>query len=144
MSNIKPNTHWVVVNAILMAQDVGTMLTVDKVEDNWVYFRPPDEPVLAIPIDIFLSSCEPMVTNQKEHSDGSTAAYYELPERARQLQDLISLKDMNGQIAEIFRACYRYGEVAHSSKLRDAKKMRFYINEEIKRLEMYGDDSISG
>ena len=76
----------------------------------------------------------------KEHSDGSTAAYYELPERARQLQDLISIKDMNAQIGEIFRACYRYGEVAHSSKLRDAKKMRFYINEEIKRLEMYEHD----
>ena len=76
----------------------------------------------------------------KEHSDGSTAAYYELPERARELQDLISLKDMNAQIGEIFRACYRYGEVAHSSKLRDAKKMKFYIEKEIERLEMYGDD----
>lgn len=140
MSNIKPNTHWVVVNAILMAQDVGTILTVDKVEGNWVYFRPPDEPVLAIPIGVFLSSCEPMFTDKKEHSDGSTAAYYELPERARQLQDLISAKDMNAQIGEIFRACFRYGQVSHSSKLRDAKKMRFYINEEIKRLEMYEHD----
>jgi hypothetical protein len=71
----------------------------------------------------------------KEHSDGSTAGYYQLPPAATELQHLISYKDMNAQIGEVFRACYRYGEVAHSTKLRDAKKMRFYINAEIERLE---------
>ena len=73
----------------------------------------------------------------KQKSDGSTASYYELPADATELQDLISAKDMNGQIAEIFRACYRYGEVEHSPKLRDAKKIKFYIEAEIERLEMY-------
>jgi hypothetical protein len=73
----------------------------------------------------------------KQKSDGSTAEYYELPEEAEELQDLISYKDMNAQIGEIFRACYRYGEVEHSPKLRDAKKIRFYIEAEIKRLEQY-------
>lgn len=68
-------------------------------------------------------------------SDGSTASYYELPEGAEQLQDLISHKNMNAQIGEIFRACYRYGEVQHSEMLRDAKKMKFYAEAEIKRLE---------
>jgi len=72
-------------------------------------------------------------------SDGSTASYYALPEGAKELQDLISHKDMNAQIGEIFRACYRYGEVGHSPKLRDAKKIRFYIEAEIKRLEQYED-----
>lgn len=70
-------------------------------------------------------------------SDGSTASYYELPADATELQDLISYRDMNGQMAEIFRACYRYGLVAHSPKLRDAKKIQFYINAEIERLEKY-------
>jgi len=68
-------------------------------------------------------------------SDGSTAKYYELPEGATELQDLISHKNMNAQIGEIFRACYRYGEVEHSDKLRDAKKIKFYAEAEIKRLE---------
>ena len=68
-------------------------------------------------------------------SDGSTADYYQLPKNASELQDLISKKDMNAQLGEIFRACYRYGEVSHSSKLRDAKKMQFYIEAEIKRLQ---------
>ena len=75
----------------------------------------------------------------KEHSDGSTAQYYEVPVFATQLQDLISYKNMNAQIGEIFRACYRYGEVAHSTKMRDAKKMRSYAQAEIDRLEKYGD-----
>ena len=68
-------------------------------------------------------------------SDGSTAKYYELPSRAKELQDLISHKNMNAQIGEIFRSCYRYGQSSHSNELRDAKKIKFYIDAEIKRLE---------
>jgi hypothetical protein len=71
-------------------------------------------------------------------SDGSTASYYELPDNASELQDLISHKNMNAQIGEIFRACYRYGEVSHSDMLRDAKKIKFYAEAEIKRLEKLG------
>lgn len=71
-------------------------------------------------------------------SDGNSADYYFLPpNKPEQLQDLISYKNMNAQIGEIFRSCYRYGEVDHSTKLRDAKKMKFYADAEIKRLEDY-------
>ena len=73
----------------------------------------------------------------KTKSDGSTASYYELPPEPTELQHLISYKNMNAQMGEIFRACYRYGEVEHSEKLRDAKKIRFYIDAEIERLEKY-------
>ena len=92
-----------------------------------------------------LKSCKKMIGELKnptpsgeamgEASDGSSADYYKLPVGATQLQDLISYKDMNAQIGEIFRACFRYGEVSHSPKLRDLKKMRFYIDAEIKRIE---------
>ena len=71
-------------------------------------------------------------------SDGSTASYYELPDGAAELQDLISHKNMNAQIGEIFRAAYRYGESSHSNELRDARKIMFYIEAEIKRLERLG------
>ena len=71
----------------------------------------------------------------KTTSDGSTADYYTVPKDAKELQDLITHKNMNAQIGEIFRACYRYGEVAHSKMLRDAKKIKFYAEAEIKRLE---------
>ena len=76
---------------------------------------------------------------KKEASDGSTAHYYELPKSAKELQHLISHKNMNAQIGEIFRACYRYGEVEHSPCLRDAKKIKFYIDAEIERLEQFNN-----
>lgn len=68
-------------------------------------------------------------------SDGSSADYYVLPPDSKQLQDLISHRDMNAQMGEIFRACYRYGIASHSDKMRDAKKIKFYIEAEIERLE---------
>ena len=68
-------------------------------------------------------------------SDGSSADYYKLPANSRELQDLISFKNMNAQIGEIFRSCYRFGQSSHSDELRDAKKIEFYIKAEIKRLE---------
>lgn len=141
--DVKPWTDWVIVDATQFNSKiftVGMKLRVLDVENGIVEYMTEHKDVWSMPASKFLKGCQPMFTGEKEHSDGSTAAYYELPERARQLQDLISIKDMNAQIGEIFRACYRYGEVAHSSKLRDAKKMRFYIEEEIKRLEMYGDE----
>lgn len=73
----------------------------------------------------------------KEKSDGLTAHYYELPEAATELYHLITYKNMNAQIGEIFRACYRYGEVEHSAKLRDVNKMLAYATQEKERLLKY-------
>ena len=78
--------------------------------------------------------CEP--TTGKITSDGSTARYYELPAHAEELQDLISFKNMNAQIGEIFRECYRYGQASHSDEVRGIKKILFYAQAELKRLEM--------
>lgn len=68
-------------------------------------------------------------------SDGSTADYYELPKGATQIQDLISHRNMNAQLGEIQRTVWRFGMASHSDCLRDAKKIKFYIEAEIKRLE---------
>ena len=73
----------------------------------------------------------------KEKSDGSSANYYKLPPNANELQDLISAKNMNAQIGEIFRECYRYGQASHSDEVRGIKKILFYANAELKRLEKY-------
>jgi len=77
-----------------------------------------------------------MKEDKRVTSDGSTASYYELPSYAEELQDLISYKRMNAQMGEIFRATYRYGEVAHSDQKRDIKKILFYAKAELSRLEM--------
>jgi hypothetical protein len=68
-------------------------------------------------------------------SDGSTASYYQLPAGATELQDLISFRNMNAQDGEIFRAIYRKGKASHSDELRDARKVLFYAQAEVKRLE---------
>ena len=68
-------------------------------------------------------------------SDGSTAEYYELPAGATELQDLISHRNLNAQDGEIFRAIYRKGRASHSDELRDARKVLFYAQAEVKRLE---------
>lgn len=68
-------------------------------------------------------------------SDGSTASYYTLPPKSRELQDLISFRNMNAQIGEIFRACYRMGRASHSDCLRDVRKILFYAKAEVVRLE---------
>jgi hypothetical protein len=73
----------------------------------------------------------------RPENDGSTADYYVLPEGATQLQDLISFRDMNAQLGEIFRACYRYGQGHHSPRERDLKKIIFYAQAELDRLEKY-------
>lgn len=68
-------------------------------------------------------------------SDGSTADYYELPAGATELQDLISHRNLNAQDGEIFRAIYRKGRASHSDELRDARKVLFYAQAEVERLE---------
>lgn len=68
-------------------------------------------------------------------SDGSTADYYQLPAGCTELQDLISYRNLNAQDGEIFRAIYRKGRASHSDELRDAKKVLFYAQAEVKRLE---------
>jgi hypothetical protein len=74
-------------------------------------------------------------TEDSSVSDGSTAQYYSFKDiGATELQHLISHKDMNAQIGEIFRTCYRYGEASHSDPLREARKIKFYIEAEIERL----------
>lgn len=68
-------------------------------------------------------------------SDGTTASYYQLPDGCSELQDLISYRNMNAQDGEIFRAIYRKGRASHSDELRDAKKVLFYAQAEVERLE---------
>lgn len=71
----------------------------------------------------------------KEHSDGSTASYYELPPHSTQLQDLISHRNMNAQNGEMFRSLYRRGLVSHSDDMREARKVLYYAKAEVERLE---------
>lgn len=82
-------------------------------------------------------TCNQLPLDGLSVSDGSTAVYYVLPLDAKQLQDLISFRNMNAQMGEIFRATYRYGLASHSSRIRDIKKILFYAQAELDRLIQY-------
>jgi len=76
-----------------------------------------------------------MTKKDPSKSDGSTAEYYKLPSYAKELYQLTNYKNMNANIGEIFRTCYRYGFASHSDQMRDAKKIVLYANAEVERLE---------
>lgn len=70
--------------------------------------------------------------NQQEinlvESDGGSTSYYELPEGARELNDLIEHKRMSFALGNIFKACYRYGEKSSADKLYDLNKIKFFAD----------------
>jgi len=70
-----------------------------------------------------------------ETSDGSKAGYYDLPEGAKQLGDLIAYRNLNHADGEMFCAIYRKGRASHSDALRDARKVLYYAQSEVRRLE---------
>ena len=52
-----------------------------------------------------------------------------------ELQQIISDLDLNSQTGEMLRSLYRKGRASHSDALRDAKKVLFYAQAEVERLE---------
>ena len=69
-------------------------------------------------------------------SDGSTAAYYELPAGATELQDLISYRNMNYCDGVLFNLCYDHAKAdSLSEKLKIAKGMVEHAGYEVARLE---------
>lgn len=78
-----------------------------------------------------------VVSNEVKQDNGLTAKHYELPDGATELKHLIWYKNMNGQVAEAFRALYRLDDCAHSTRKRDLNKAKAYIDQELERMEKY-------
>lgn len=72
----------------------------------------------------------------KIKSDGGGGAnYYDLPIGATQLQDLIEYRNMNGNIKDIFKACYRMGLKDGTTDDYDMRKMVYYSLRELGRID---------
>jgi hypothetical protein len=67
-------------------------------------------------------------------SDGWDTDYYELPEGAREMQDLIEHRGMNFAVGNIFKAVYRMGEKNNTSREYDLNKIIWYANRELNRI----------
>ncbi len=68
-------------------------------------------------------------------SDGWTSDYYQLPEDAEEIQDLIEHRGMNFAQGNIFKAIYRLGEKDGTTLRYDLNKIIWYAERELKRLE---------
>ncbi|WP_196232765.1 hypothetical protein [Sinorhizobium meliloti] len=74
-------------------------------------------------------------------SDGGSTSYYNIPEYATDLQDLIEHKRMEFGIGNIFKACYRLGEKDGTSKRYDLNKIIFFAQRELARMDRKGCDA---
>lgn len=81
------------------------------------------------------TTVEPKIEEKKHVSDGGSSAYYELPEGTSELQDLIEYRNMNFAVGNIFKACYRLGAKSGIDDIYDMKKIIWYAQRELKRLE---------
>lgn len=68
-------------------------------------------------------------------NNGGSTDYYKLPNGATELHDLIEAKEMNFAIGNIFKACYRMGNVSHSDAIRDLNKIVWFAQRELERLK---------
>ena len=83
--------------------------------------------------------------HSKPEATGLGNNYYNLPDDAHGIQDLIEWKKMDFSIGNIFKACYRFGEKPDTTKLYDAEKINWFseriiaeLKREIKRDKFNG------
>jgi hypothetical protein len=68
-------------------------------------------------------------------SDGSSTDYYKIPEGAIDLLDLIEFKNMSFGVGNIFKACYRLGEKSGTDEAYDLRKIIFFAQRRLAKLE---------
>lgn len=73
--------------------------------------------------------------NSNAKNNGGETDYYALPKVAKTLNDLIDFKEMGWNIANIFKACYRFGAKDTATKVYDLNKIIYYANRELNRLK---------
>jgi hypothetical protein len=77
------------------------------------------------------------LVDEKVESTGDSTTYYELPEGAKEIQDLIEHKGMDFAQGNVFKAAWRVGNKAGTSDLYDWKKIRWFADRKIAELERY-------
>ena len=102
----------------------------DTTAKEWAFEREKE-----IKEELVLTMSGENINNNEDQLDGSIGSHYKLPDGSTELQHLISHRNMNSQIGEVFRACYRYSQVSNQDMLKEAKKIKFYAQAEIERLE---------
>ena len=81
-----------------------------------------------------LSKMSIHVKELSKSDGGGGKNYYDLPPNPTQLLDLIEYRNMNGNIKDIFKACYRLGQKDGISEEYDLRKMALYSLRELGRV----------
>jgi len=68
-------------------------------------------------------------------SDGSSTDYYKFPKGYDDLIDLIEYRNMSFSVGNIFKACFRLGRKHGVDDLYDLRKIKFFVEREIARIE---------
>jgi len=71
--------------------------------------------------------------NNAQNNGGSTS-YYDVPEGAETLDDLIEFKNMSFGRGNIFKATYRLGEKGNTTEIYDLNKIIYYANRRLAEL----------
>jgi hypothetical protein len=69
--------------------------------------------------------------------DGRYSSYYDVPEGAKDLVDLMNHKNMNHSIGEAFCALYRLND--KDTPKRNLEKVVYYAQRELDRIEKEGE-----
>ena len=72
--------------------------------------------------------------DQIQEQTGWSTSYYEIPEGAAELGDLIEHKGMNFNVGNIFKAAYRLGDKSGTTELYDLNKIKWFVQREIDRV----------
>ena len=69
-------------------------------------------------------------------SDGWATSYYDIPDHVKDLDDLIAHFGLNWHMANVLKACCRYGKKEGVTKQYDLNKIKFMVEREEKHLTL--------
>lgn len=96
--------------------------------------KSPDDQSLGVVVGLRQDGFKPASSSPIKSTGGSTG-YYEIPEGARELNDLIEYKGMSFALGNIFKACYRLGQKADTDLIYDINKIIFFAE----RMKAYAE-----
>lgn len=73
---------------------------------------------------------------------GGSNSYYDIPPSAKDLLDLIDHKKMRYSIANIFKACYRFGEKPTATEEYDLEKIIYFAQRELAKIRRSKEDAL--
>lgn len=93
-----------------------------------------DDAVQPVPVELAMQLHD-LDPHPVKTSDGGSSPYYEILPGEKDAQDIIERKSMNFARGNVFKAAWRMGEKDVASELYDWRKIKWFAEREIARLE---------